>query len=715
MKVLGIDLETRNKEDIKKVGGYRYAENCEILLFAYAYDEDPVQVIDMASGEEIPRFVISDVLDNPDVLKVAYNAQFERTVLSNYFRSKGMLTGWLDASQWLCTMVLGMTLGLPAGLDALGKVLGLSEDKAKMAIGKKLIQKFCKPDRKGNFVLPSEAPEDWKTFIEYNRRDVETERTLRKMMWKYVPSPTERKLWALDQRINDRGVHIDQKLAKNAIAIDTECRDEVMEEARELTGLQNPSSNAQLKVWLQEQEGWDEPPASLTKTTIPELIEKCKNEDCKRALELKLKLGKTSTKKYQTMLDTVCKDGNVHGLLQFYGASRTGRWAGRLVQTQNLPRCYLEDLDDARGTVLLGDREIMEFLYENIPDTLSQLIRTAFTASPGCRFIDADFSAIEARVIAWLAKEEWRQEVFRKNGDIYCASASQMFHVPVEKHGINGHLRQKGKIAELALGYNGSIGALKNMGADKMGLSDEELKSIVVKWREASPHIVELWHNMQAAAINAVLQSKHESKGYMYFKGKDTEADTNQNADMLHEEGYMDPDRDTDVDEFISNRSRIKRIEMHGTKTETPKPWKIPNANLSFVVEGNILFMQLPSRRRIAYYQPELEEGEYGLELTYHGVNQTTRQWTKLRTYGGKLTENAVQSIARDCLATAMLRLDEAGYPIVMHIHDEVVADMPEGKGSLDDAVRIMSQPISWAPGLVLNADGWEDKYFKKE
>lgn len=652
MKVLGIDLETRNKEDIKKVGGYRYAENCEILLFAYAYDEDPVQVIDMASGEEIPRFVISDVLDNPDVLKVAYNAQFERTVLSNYFRSKRMLTGWLDAHQWLCTMVLGMTLGLPAGLDALGKVLGLSEDKAKMAIGKKLIQKFCKPDRKGNFVLPSEAPEDWKTFIEYNRRDVETERTLRKMMWKYVPSPTERKLWALDQRINDRGVHIDQKLAKNAIAIDTECRDEVMEEARELTGLQNPSSNAQLKVWLQEQEGWDEPPASLTKTTIPELIEKCKNEDCKRALELKLKLGKTSTKKYQTMLDTVCKDGNVHGLLQFYGASRTGRWAGRLVQTQNLPRCYLEDLDDARGTVLLGDREIMEFLYENIPDTLSQLIRTAFTASPGCRFIDADFSAIEARVIAWLAKEEWRQEVFRENGDIYCASASQMFHVPVEKHGINGHLRQKGKIAELALGYGGSIGALKNMGADKMGLSDEELKDIVTKWREASPRIVKLWHDAENAAINAV---QNTGKSFAF-----------------------------------------------GT-------------NCSFIRESGILFMQLPSGRRIAYYQPEIEEGDYGPELTYHGVNQTTRQWTKLRTYGGKIVENSTQSIARDCLATAMLRLDEAGYPIVMHIHDEMVADMPEGKGSLDDAVRIMSQPISWAPGLVLNADGWEDKYFKKE
>lgn len=652
MKVLGIDLETRNKEDIKKVGGYRYAENCEILLFAYAYDEDPVQVIDMASGEEIPRFVISDVLDNPDVLKVAYNAQFERTVLSNYFRSKRMLTGWLDAHQWLCTMVLGMTLGLPAGLDALGKVLGLSEDKAKMAIGKKLIQKFCKPDRKGNFVLPSEAPEDWKTFIEYNRRDVETERTLRKMMWKYVPSPTERKLWALDQRINDRGVHIDQKLAKNAIAIDTECRDEVMEEARELTGLQNPSSNAQLKVWLQEQEGWDEPPASLTKTTIPELIEKCKNEDCKRALELKLKLGKTSTKKYQTMLDTVCKDGNVHGLLQFYGASRTGRWAGRLVQTQNLPRCYLEDLDDARGTVLLGDREIMEFLYENIPDTLSQLIRTAFTASPGCRFIDADFSAIEARVIAWLAKEEWRQEVFRENGDIYCASASQMFHVPVEKHGINGHLRQKGKIAELALGYGGSIGALKNMGADKMGLSDEELKDIVTKWREASPRIVKLWHDAENAAINAV---QNTGKSFAF-----------------------------------------------GT-------------NCSFIRESGILFMQLPSGRRIAYYQPEIEEGDYGPELTYHGVNQTTRQWTKLRTYGGKIVENSTQSIARDCLATAMLRLDEAGYPIVMHIHDEMVADMPEGKGSLDDAVRIMSQPIRWAPGLVLNADGWEDKYFKKE
>ena len=654
MKILSIDLETYCEEDIKKVGGYRYAENCSILLFAYAYDDEAVRVIDMANGEEIPRSVLSDILNNPDVLKVAYNAQFERTVLTHYLRGLGMLDAntWLDAKQWLCTMVLGLTLGLPAGLGSLGEVLGLPEDEKKMAIGKKLIQEFCKPNRKHERVTAQDDPENWKIFIEYNRRDVETERVLRKKMWRYVPSPQERALWALDQRINDHGVHVDQTLAQNAINIDKECRDEVIAEAKELTGLPNPASTAQLKVWLQQEEKWPEPPASLTKTTIPELRKKCRSFDSKRALDLKLKLGKTSTKKYQAMLDTVCRDGNVHGLLQFYGASRTGRWAGRLVQVQNLPRCYLEDLDDARNTLLQGDRGMMEFLYEDIPGTLSQLIRTAFTASPGCRFIDADFSAIEARVIAWLAGEQWRQDVFRENGDIYCASASQMFHVPVVKHGINGELRQKGKIAELALGYGGGTGALKAMGADKMGLGDLELGVIVEKWREASPHIVKLWKGMERAAFQAV-----KSKGFIPCKH-----------------------------------------------------------NMAFSYENGILFMRLPSGRRIAYQHPEIGENRFGKPaLLYDGVNQTTRQWTQLETYGGKITENAVQAIARDCLATAMTRLDKAGYKIVMHIHDEMVADMPEGVGSLDEAVQIMSRPIDWAPGLILNADGWEDKYFKKD
>ena len=647
-RILSIDLETHGHVDIQSAGGYRYAETCELLLFGYAYDDEPVRVIDLTNGEEIPRFVLSD-LTSPDVLKTAYNAQFERTVLTHYLRKLNMISAerWLDPREWSCTMVLGLTLGLPGNLAALGEAVGLSEDEKKMAIGKKLIREFCIEGR--GHKTPEEDPENWKLFIEYNQRDVETERTIRKKLLMHLPNEFERNLWALDQRINDNGVTIDRQLAEAAIKIDAEMGEDVIARAKEITGLENPASGPQLKKWIQMNEGLAEPPASLTKDTIPELIKTAKQESTKEALRLRTQLGKTSTKKYQAMLDACCADGKVHGLFQFYGASRTGRWAGRLVQTQNLPRCYLSPLDEPREVLKTGDREIFEALYEDVPDTLSQLIRTAFTASPGCRLIDCDFSSIEARVIAWLADEKWRLRVFANNGDIYCASASQMFGVPVEKHGQNAELRQKGKIAELALGYGGGVGALKAFGADQMGLSETDMQEIVTKWRNSSPNICNLWQAVERAARRAIMDPPHS------------------------------------------------QACKHG---------------IAFWMGGDYLCVKLPSDRVLIYQQPDVGREN---EITYMGVNQTTRKWAKTETWGGKLVENIVQAIARDCLAVAMMRLDAAGYRIIMHIHDEVVLDMPKGKGSLAEVEEIMSKPIEWAPGLILSAEGWEDTYFKKD
>lgn len=498
--------------------------------------------------------------------------------------------------------------------------------------------------------MPVDDLKKWAVFKEYNRRDVEVERKLRTKMWPWRPSEAEHRLWVLDQEINDRGVQIDTKLVANAINIDKEHQQELVAEAKKLTGLPNPSSGAQLKQWIQEKEGFF--PDSLTKTTIPEIKDRAKCPEVRRMLDLKLLMSRTSIKKYESMEAAVCEDGRVHGLLQFYGASRTGRWAGRLVQVQNLPRCYIDELDDARWMLHEGDSETLSMIYDDVPDVLSQLIRTAFTAGPGCRLLDADFSAIEARVIAWLADEDWRQEVFKNNGDIYCASASAMFKVPVVKHGQNGHLRQKGKIAELALGYQGNAGALKKMGADKMGLSDDELNDIVSRWREASPHIVQFWYTIQKAVMRAI-----KDKATVHL-----------------------------------------------------------NHGLAVGCAHGMLFIQLPSGRRIAYAKPQIGENRFGGEsITYMGMDQVKRKWCRLETYGGKLVENIVQATARDCLGYAMLNLYDAGYPIVMHIHDEVVMDTPNGCGSLDDVCRIMSQPIPWAKGLILNADGFESPYFKKD
>lgn len=651
MSVLGIDLETYSDVDIRKGGLYKYAENSEVLLFAYAYDDRPVQVVDLACGESLPERVLHD-LTNPDVIKTAFNAAFEMHVLDHWLRIR------LDPAQWFCTMVQSYTLGLPGSLKDVGKVLGLPADKQKLSTGRRLIQYFCKPCKptKGNGGRtrnrPGDAPEKWELFKTYNGQDVEAERAIRKKVARFNPTPTERKLWCLDQKINDAGVLIDEKLVDQAIDLDARIKEDVLEKAVRLTGMPNPNSNAQLLDWFEEQESFR--PQTLDKQTRAELIKSgTLSEKTKQMLIYKQLLSKTSVKKYVAMRTAECRDGRVHGMLQFYGAARTGRWAGRLVQLHNLPQNHLEDLDDAREMVKAGDLDGLNIFYDNPSDVLSQLIRTAFVAGDGKRFIVADFSAIEARVIAWYADEAWRQKAFADGKDIYCASASQMFGVPVVKHGINGDLRQKGKVAELACGYGGGVNALKAFGADKMGLTEAHMKDIVRMWRQSSPHIVRMWGEIEKAAKAAI---RHKGARVAY---------------------------------------------RHG---------------LEFYTRAGLLFIKLPSGRSIAYAKPCIEiEDEYNREtLTYAGVT-LSGGWGRCHTWGGKLVENIVQATARDCLATAMLRLDEAGYKIVMHVHDEVILEMPYGEGSLEEAAGIMGQPIDWAPGLLLRADGYETPYYKKD
>lgn len=651
MSVLGIDLETYSDVDIRKGGLYKYAENSEILLFAYAYDDRPVQVVDLACGERLPETVLHD-LTNPDVIKTAFNAAFEMHVLDHWLRIR------LDPAQWFCTMVQSYTLGLPGSLKDVGKVLGLPTDKQKLSTGRRLIQYFCKPCKptKANGGRtrnrPGDAPDKWELFKTYNGQDVEAERAIRKKVARFNPTPTERKLWCLDQKINDAGVLIDETLVDQAIALDARIKEDVLEKAARLTGMPNPNSNAQLLDWFEEQESFR--PQTLDKQTRAELIKSgTLSPKTKQMLIYKQLLAKTSVKKYVAMRTAECHDGRVHGMLQFYGAARTGRWAGRLVQLHNLPQNHLEDLDDAREMVKAGDLDGLTIFYDNPSDVLSQLIRTAFVAGKGKRFIVADFSAIEARVIAWYADEAWRQKAFADGKDIYCASASQMFGVPVVKHGINGDLRQKGKVAELACGYGGGVNALKAFGADKMGLTEAHMKDIVRMWRQSSPHIVRMWGEIEKAAKAAI---RHKGARVTY---------------------------------------------RHG---------------LEFYTRAGLLFIKLPSGRSIAYAKPCIEiEDEYNREtLTYAGVT-LSGGWGRCHTWGGKLVENIVQATARDCLAMAMLRLDEAGYKIVMHVHDEVILEMPYGEGSLEEAAGIMGQPIDWAPGLLLRADGYETPYYKKD
>lgn len=662
---LHIDIETYSSVDIGKAGLHKYVQSPDfkILLFAYSFNEEPVKIVDMTLQDFPPGLVYK--LRDPKCIKYAYNAAFEWTCLSKKF-------GALPIDQWRCVMVHGCYCGLPAGLDAVGKALGLPADKKKMAAGKALIKLFCNPhsgkSRQSSLwdmtrVLPEHEPEKWRLFKEYNKQDVVTEMEIERRLSAWPVPDSVQKEWELDVRTNAHGVCIDQELVDGALACSAEVTAELVKEAKQLTALSNPNSPTQLKGWLSAMLGKDIP--DLTKATVSDLLkDETLSADVRRVLEIRLELGKTSVKKYEAMRAAVCDDGKVRGLLQFYGA-RTGRWAGRLVQVQNLPRNYLESLDTARKLVKEKKTDAIRLIYGNVPDTLSQLIRTAFIPSPGHVFVVADFSAIEARVISWLAGEQWRLEAFRQGKDIYCESASQMFGVPVEKHGQNSELRQKGKIAELALGYGGGVGALKAMGADKMGLSDEELQDIVTRWREANPKIVEFWKSVEEAAYTSLsFPNSPESTG---------------------------------------NYTKIC--------------W---NPYLKFSYQQNedglsMLTIELPSGRKLFYPSPKIETNKRGFSsITYDGLN-TAHVWGRLETYGGKLTENIVQAVARDCLAVTLNRMHLNGYTTVMHIHDEVVLDASEERADLKRVIRLMTEPISWAPGLPLDADGFIGRYYKKE
>ncbi|MEI8142857.1 MAG: DNA polymerase [Chitinophagia bacterium] len=648
MQTLSIDIETYSSADLAKSGVYKYVEapDFEILLLAYSFNDAPVQIVDLASGEVLPELVES-ALQNSAVLKTAHNANFERTCISKQFK---MI---LPPGEWECTMVKAAMLGLPMSLDAVSKVLKLEEKKD--AAGKALIRFFsipCKPTNKNNQRtrnLPVHDSEKWQQFKDYCIKDVQVEKAIRSKIAFFEATPFEKKLWKIDQIINDTGVLVDLAFVNNAIAQDIENKERLTKEAIELTKLDNPNSAAQLKEWLTEEIG--ESVTSLTKEAIPTLIKDADCEVVKRVLVLRQEMSKTSVKKYEAMAKAVCADGRIRGLLQYYGANRTGRWAGRLVQVQNLPQNHLEDLDLARKCVASNDLDLLELLFGNVPDTLSQLIRTAFVAPKGHRFIVADFSAIEARVIAWLANERWRMQVFATHGKIYEASAAQMFKIPIESVTKGSDLRQKGKVSELALGYQGGPNALIKMGALKMGIAEDELPKLVKMWRNANPAIVTLWNTVEQAAIEAL-------------------------------EGFP-------------------TVIQHGIK---------------FSLENGLLAIQLPSGRKLMYQNPKLTMGKYDKQLiSYEGMDQTTKQWCRQDTYGGKLVENIVQAIARDCLAESMLRLYEVGYKIAMHVHDENVLEVPDGFGRLDEVNEIMGRPIPWAKGLPLKAESYETLYYKKD
>ncbi|MEL1047392.1 DNA polymerase [Clostridioides difficile] len=652
MRTLSIDIETYSDLDIKKVGVYRYVDsaNFEILLFAYAFDNEEVKVIDLVNDEELPKEVIEALNDNK-VIKSAFNANFERTAISKFLNIN------LKPNEWSCTMIKALTLGLPGSLDSVSKALKFNEDKQKMKEGKALIQYFCKPCKatkvnKGRTRnLPIHDMEKWNKFKEYCKQDVVVEREIRNKLSKYKTTEREIKLWYLDQRINDTGIKVDTELIENAIECDKRYTEKLTKEAIKITGLNNPNSPAQLKKWLSDKVGFEI--TSLTKESIPEILKQVDDENVVRILELRKLMSKTSIKKYEAMKLAKGNDNRVRGLLQFYGANRTGRWAGRLVQVQNLPQNHIEDLDLVRNLLKEGDFDLIELLYDSVPDVLSQLIRTAFIPSEGHRFIVSDFSAIEARVIAWLAGEKWRLDVFNSHGKIYEASASQMFKIPIENIKKGSELRQKGKLAELSNGYGGSVGALISMGAIKMGLKEEELQPIVTAWRNANPNITKFWWDVDKAAKKAI--------------------------------------KDRTIVEI-----------QHGIK---------------FIYNPGVLFIELPSSRRLSYLRPKIEPHTTfsGDKITYEGMEQTSKQWKRIDTYGPKLVENIVQATARDCLREAMFNVTDAGYSIVMHVHDELVIDVDKKGGSLEEVNSIMGKEISWAKGLPLKADGYECDYYKKD
>ncbi|MEQ0488399.1 DNA polymerase [Anaerococcus murdochii] len=643
MKRLSIDLETYSSVDLGKSGVYKYAESedFEILLFAYSIDDGEVKVVDLASGEIIPEEILVELSDE-SIEKWAFNANFERACLSRFLGER------LNPKGWYCTMIWSAYLGLPLSLEKVGEVLKL--DKQKMNEGKALIRYFsipCKPTKTNGMRtrnLPYHDLEKWSTFMEYNQRDVETEMAIKKKLSAFPMSHSEWENYWIDQNINDRGILIDEVLVDSAIKFDEILRDENMDRAIGLTGLENPNSPMQLKEWLNKK---DLEIDSLAKKDVESALKSAEG-DIKEVLELRQELSKSSVRKYDAMKNVKGKDNRARGLIQFYGANRTGRYSGRLIQVQNLRRNNLKDLDLARSLVKNRDYETMEILYESPSDILSQLIRTAFIPKEGSRFIISDFSAIEARVLAWLAGEQWVLDAFENGEDIYCRTASRMFGVPVEKHGVNGHLRQKGKIATLACGYQGALGALKAMGGIEMGLSEDELQSIVDSWREANPNIVSLWW---------------------------------------------------DID------SVLKRV----VKTRTKEEYK----SLVISYEKGILFIELPSKRRLAYPKAKIGMNRFGGEsIVYEGI-VVRNKWDKIESYGGKFVENIVQAIARDILAEAMMRIENEGFNIVMHIHDEVVIE--SDSSSIEEINEIMSIVPIWAPGLSLEADGFESKFYKKD
>lgn len=668
---LSIDLETYSKVSIGKAGSYRYIldPSFEILLFAYSLDGMPVEVIDVASGQIIPLW-LKNALKNPLYIKHAYNAAFEWFALSKYL-------GWLPPDQWRDTMLHALYCGYPASLDAAGKAMGLPEDKKKLTTGKALIRYFCVPCKPSNANgnrtrnLPKHDPDKWKLFKEYNGQDVVTEMEIDHRLSAFPVPAFVQKQWETDLQMNARGVAADMELVRGALVIGAIVKSRLMTEARQLSGLDNPNSIRQLAQWLTDATDSDAEITSVTKETVATMLKQPQPANVQRMLEIRQELGKTSTKKYDALETCIADDGRVRGLLQFYGANRTGRWAGRLVQVQNLPRTYTHPLPPARQ--LVKDRNIdgLRMMYGSINDTLSQLIRTAFVATPGNVLIDADFSAIEARVISWLAGQEWRLEVFRTHGKIYEASASQMFHVPIEKIKKGNPeyaLRQRGKVAELALGYQGGVSAMRRMdvGHNLDDLSDDEVKGIVDRWRETNSMIRDLWNIVDSAAITVI---------------------TNGGAQTIRSET---------TDAIITLACELDVIT--GTRYMT---------------------ILLPSGRKLYYPSPEIGVNRWGNpSVSYTGQNQTTKRWERVETYGGKLVENIVQAIARDCLAIAIENLEAQGLHVVFHIHDEVVIDTPawaDEDTMLETVTKIMTKPIPWAQALPLNADGWVDKFFKKD
>lgn len=654
---LSIDIETKSSVDITKAGAYRYAqsEDFEILLFAYKYDEEDVRLVDLTVEERIPERILTALM-NPNVVKHAYNAAFEWYCLN----TAGYRT---PLEQWNCTMIHGLYCGYTAGLDATGKAIGLPQDKQKLSTGKALIRYFCTPCKptKSNggrsWNLPKHAPEKWELFREYCKQDVVTENEILKRLQAFPVPKEEQRLWRMDILMNAYGVRVDTNLIAGALAIDSHSTECLTAEAFRITGLSNPNSATQLQQWLSGK-GVDIP--NLQKATVEEYLQREDlPDDARKILEIRQQLGKTSIKKYVAMDTAKGADDRVRGLTQFYGANRTGRWAGRLVQLQNLPRNYLKTLDYARNLVKDKNYDGIKLLYGNVPDTLSQLIRTAFIPSDGNKFVVADFSAIEARVIAWLAGEQWVNEVFATHGKIYEATASQMFHVPIEKIAKGNpeySLRQKGKVATLALGHQGGTAALIAMGALNMGLAEEELPDIVQRWRSANPRIRDLWYAVEQAALTTMQTAQPQGIYGLIFRYE---------GDLVYGQSF--------------------------------------------------LTVQLPSGRKLFYPKPFLQENQFGkMAIHYYTVGQQTRKWEVASTYGGKMTENIVQAIARDCLAETLKRIDRMGLQVVFHVHDEVIIDAPVAI-TVDEICDLMAEPIPWAPGLILKGAGFESDYYMKD